>query len=54
MEQKSNTIFQIPFVVHEADMAREERKQRNLLILVAGLIGVILCQRFISTKKISK
>jgi hypothetical protein len=45
MEQKENDLIMFPYVVHESDMAREERKQERLWILIlaitllAGLIA---------------
>lgn len=44
MEQ--NETVMIPYIVHESDMAREERKQLRLwvvIVLQAILIGVIIC-----------
>ena len=55
MEQDEMIMF--PYVVHESDMAREERKQRRLwlvVVLQVILIGVIICQKFISVLRTSK
>ncbi len=50
-------LIQIPYVVHESDMAREERKQKRLWIVVLSqviLIGVVICQKFISVLRTNK
>ena len=40
----------IPYVVHEGDMAREERKQRRLWVLIVlETIGVVICLKLLST-----
>lgn len=51
---KQDEMIMIPWVLHEGDMAREERKQARLLFLIAGILGAILCQEFISAKKTNK
>ena len=49
---KQDELITIPFVVHEADMAREERKQIRLLLLsVLQTVGVIICLKLISASK---
>ena len=37
MEQKGNDLIMFPYVIHESDMARAERKERRLWILVLAL-----------------
>ena len=51
---KQDEMIMIPWVLHEGDMAREERKQVRLVVLIAGILGAILCLEFISAKKTSK
>lgn len=34
MEQEKNDLIMFPYVIHESDMAREERKQKRLWILI--------------------
>ena len=51
---KQDEMLMIPYVVHESDMAREERKQKRLWMIVILQIGVIICQRLISVLKISR
>ena len=41
----------IPYIVHESDMSREERKQRRLWIAILSMIGAFLCREFILLKK---
>lgn len=41
----------IPFIVHESDMAREERKQRRLWIAILTMIGAMICRELISLRK---
>ena len=56
MEQ--NRTADLPYIVHESDMARAERKERRLLgviaLLIVALVGEGICQRFISQKQTSK
>lgn len=47
-------MITIPYVAHEGDMAREERKQRRLAIVLLAetfLIGAILCLNHLLPKK---
>jgi hypothetical protein len=37
MEQEKNSLIMFPYVVHEGDMAREERKQTRLWILMLAI-----------------
>ena len=47
---KQDEMVMVPYVVHEGDMAREERKQRRFwLLIVLQTIGVILCLKLLST-----
>lgn len=48
MEQDEMIMF--PYVVHESDMAREERKQMRLcLLMILETIGVFICLKLLST-----
>ena len=53
MEQ--NRTVEIPFIVHEADMARNERREKRLwgviALLIVTLAGELICRKFISTKQ---
>lgn len=57
MEQNRTPIL-LPYVVHEGDMARAERRERRLtgmiVLLIATIVGEWICQRFISQKQTSK
>lgn len=47
-------MITIPYVAHEGDMAREERKQRRLWILMLAetvVIGVFICLNHLSQQK---
>ena len=47
-------IIQIPYVVHESDMAREERKQKRLwiaLILETCLAAAVIFKQCLSNKQ---
>jgi len=55
MEQ--DEMIKIPYVVHEGDMAREERKQKRLWILLLAetvIIGVFICQKFITALRTNR
>lgn len=46
--------LQVPYIEHESDMARNERKERRLIGVIALLIGALICQRFILTRSTSE
>lgn len=48
---EKDEMVMIPYVVHEGDMAREERKQRRFwLLVVLETIGVVICLKLLSTQ----
>jgi hypothetical protein len=56
MEQ-SETI-EIPYIVHESDMARFERRERRMFgviaLLIVALAGEVICRRFFLTTRTSE
>ena len=56
MEQ-SETI-EIPYIVHESDMARFERRERRMFgviaLLIVALAGEVICRRFLLPTRTSK
>ena len=56
MEQ--GKTIQTPYIVHESDMARDERREKRLIgliaLLIVALAGEVICRRFISQTQISK
>lgn len=55
---KQDDTVQIPYIVHESDMARIERRERKMwgviALLIVALAGEVICRRFISQTQISK
>lgn len=52
---KQDEMIMVPFVIHEGDMAREERKQARLwILLMFQTIGAILCLKVLLAQKTSK
>ena len=56
MEQ--NGTLKFPYIVHESDMARDERREKRLIgliaLLIVALAGEAICRRFISPTLTSK
>ena len=56
MEQ--NETLKFPYIVHESDMARDERREKRLIgliaLLIVALAGEAICRRFISPTLISR
>lgn len=47
---QQDEMVMVPYVIHEGDMAREERKQLRLFLLVVlETIGVVICLNLLST-----
>lgn len=50
--------IEIPYIVHESDMARIERREKRMwaviALLIVALAGEGICRRFISTKLTSE
>ena len=54
-EQKENDLITFPYVIHESDMAREERKQRRLwiaLVLETFLTAIVIFKGCLSNKQL--
>lgn len=55
---KQDETVQIPYIVHESDMARIERRERRMwgviALLIVALAGETICRRFLSPKQISR
>lgn len=52
---KQDETVQIPYIVHESDMSRIERRERRMwgviALLIVALAGEPICQRFISHRQ---
>ena len=47
-------LITIPYVAHESDMAREERKQRRIwiaLILETCLVAIVIFKEYLSNRQ---
>ena len=47
-------LITIPYVAHEGDMAREERKQRRIwiaLILETCLVAIVIFKEYLSNRQ---
>lgn len=55
---KPDETLKFPYIVHESDMARDERREKRLIgliaLLIVALAGEVICRRFISQTQISK
>lgn len=55
---KPDETLKFPYIVHESDMARDERREKRLIcviaLLIVALAGEAICRRFISPKQISR
>lgn len=55
MEHNIEQTIQIPYIVHESDMARIERREKRMwiaiLLLILMPLGEWLCRKFISFRK---
>lgn len=53
MEQ--DKLIEIPYIVHESDMARIERREKRMwgviILLIVALAGGPICRKFISLRK---
>ena len=50
--------LQVPYIEHESDMARNERKERRLIgviaLLIVTLAGELICRKSISQRQTEK